>query len=327
MRVVVPLFLVVGLALTAWAGWAIHLQGLFGVLVPYLAALIFVVGFCMKVVDWAKSAVPFKIPTTAGQQKSLPWIKHAKIESPFTTGQVILRMFFEVFFFRSLFRNVKGELRSGPSLVYGPTKWLWLSALMFHYGFLMVILHHLRLATYPVPGPIALLDKIDAMFQIGAPPIYLSSLLLLIGVVALFLRRIIIPQVRYISLVNDYFPLFLIFGIVVSGMLMRYFIRTDIVAVKALVMGLVTFHPVVPEGIGAIFYIHLFLVCCLFAYFPFSKLMHMGGVFMSPTRNLPNNNRAVRHVNPWNPKVNLHTYEEWVEDYRDKLEEAGIPTD
>jgi len=93
-----PLALVVALALIAWAGWAIHLQGFFGVLVPYLAALAFVVGFCMKVVDWAKSAVPFKIPTTAGQQKTLPWINYSRLDNPFTTKEVVLRMFFEVFF-------------------------------------------------------------------------------------------------------------------------------------------------------------------------------------------------------------------------------------
>jgi len=31
---------------------------------------------------------------------------------------------------------------------------------------------------------------------------------------------------------------------------------------------LATFKPVVPAGIGAIFYVHLFLVSMLFAYFP-----------------------------------------------------------
>ena len=41
-------------------------------------------------------------------------------------------------------------------------------------------------------------------------------------------------------------------------------------------MGLVSFSPAVPEGIGFIFYVHLFLVSVLFAYFPFSKLMHLG---------------------------------------------------
>ncbi len=83
----------------------------------------------------------------------------------------------------------------------------------------------------------------------------------------------------------------------------------------------------VPQGIGSIFFVHLFLVCCLAAYFPFSKLMHLGGVFLSPTRNLPNNSRAVRHVNPWNPEVKFHTYEEYEDDFRVKMKEAGIPVD
>ena len=92
-------------------------------------------------------------------------------------------------------------------------------------------------------------------------------------------------------------------------------------------MGLIGFHPVVPDGIGSLFYIHLFLVSALVVYFPFSKLMHMGGVFMSPTRNLSNDSRARRHVNPWNYPVHVHTYEEWEEEYRDKLEMADIPLD
>ncbi len=327
MRILVPLAVVIGLALVAWGGVAIHLNYFFGVIVPYLAALVFIVGFIARVVDWGKSPVPFKIPTTCGQQKSMDWVCHDKLDNPYTKGQVVLRMFLEVVLFRSLFRNLKGELRGGPSLVYGPTKWLWLCGLLFHWSFFIIFIRHARLFTVPVPEFIHQLDIIDGMFQIGAPPLYLTDLLILLGITALFLRRVVIPQVRYISLANDYFPLFLIFGIVVTGMLMRYFVRVDIVSVKALAVGLASFHPVVPDGIGAIFYIHLFLVCTLAAYFPFSKLMHMGGVFMSPTRNMPNNNRAVRHVNPWNPKVKLHTYEEWEAEYRDKLIEAGIPLD
>ena len=70
---------------------------------------------------------------------------------------------------------------------------------------------------------------------------------------------------------------------------------------------------------------HLFFVCTLLAYFPFSKLMHMGGVFMSPTRNLPCDTRAKRHVNPWNYPVPVHTYEEYEDMYRDLMKEANLP--
>ena len=92
-------------------------------------------------------------------------------------------------------------------------------------------------------------------------------------------------------------------------------------------MGLVQFRPVIPDSVGTLFYIHIFLVSCLFAYFPFSKLMHLGGVFLSPTRNLANNNRAVRHVNPWNYPVNVHTYAAYEDEFREKMVEAGLPVD
>ena len=92
-------------------------------------------------------------------------------------------------------------------------------------------------------------------------------------------------------------------------------------------MGLITFSPVVPKTIGTIFYIHLLLVSALFAYFPLSKLMHMAGVFMSPTRNLANNNRAVMHVNPWNYPVKVHTYAEYEDHFRDAMKEVGLPVE
>ena len=109
--------------------------------------------------------------------------------------------------------------------------------------------------------------------------------------------------------------------------MMRYFTKVDIVSIKALTMGLVTFKPAIAEGIGGLFYVHLFFVSVLLAYFPFSKLMHMGGVIMTPTRNLPCNSRAERHVNPWNYPVPVHTYEEYEEDFRDLMIEAGLPVE
>ena len=141
----------------------------------------------------------------------------------------------------------------------------------------------------------------------------------------MFVRRVVVPQIRYISLVQDYFPLFLILGIALSGIFMRYFAKVDIISVKQLAMGLVTFSWNVPEGIGVIFYIHMFLVSVLLVYFPLSKLMHMGGVFMSPTRNLPNNPRFVRYVNPWNPPKKFRTYEEYEDEFREAMAEAGLP--
>ncbi len=312
--------------------WAVDLTVLFGVVIPYAAVAIFFVGVVWRVVNWGKSPVPFRIPTTCGQEKSLPWIKTNSIDNPCTTGGVIIRMALEVLCFRSLFRNTALDFRHGRA-TYSSSKWLWLFALGFHYSFLVVLLRHLRFFTEPVLGFVTLLEKLDGFLEIGLwplswlPGLYMSGMALMGMVTFLVLRRLVIPQVRYITLTNDWFPLFLILAIAQTGILMRYLLKVDIVSVKALTMGLVHFQPVVPEGIGVIFYIHLFLVSVLLTYFPFSKLMHMGGIFLSPTRNMVNNNRAVRHVNPWNYPVATHTYEEYEEEFRDLMIEAGLPVD
>jgi len=321
-------FAVITLGVIAFAGVkAVHLHYLFGVIIPYAAFLTFIIGIIYRVVQWGRVPVPFRIPTTGGQEKSFPWIKYSKLDNPFTSLGVIGRMALEVLLFRSLFRNTKAELREGPKLAYGSAKWLWLGGLAFHWTFLIILLRHLRLFTEPIPYFVHLMESLDGFFQVGAPVLYLTDLIFLSAVTYLFLRRVIVPQLRYISLAADYFPLFLIGAIGASGVLMRYFLKTDVVGIKQLTMGLITFNPVVPQTIGTIFYIHLFLVSALFAYFPMSKLMHMAGVFLSPTRNLANNNRAVMHVNPWNYPVKVHTYAEYEDDFRDKMKAAGLPVE
>lgn len=330
------LLAVIALFLLAYLGVEVAgLQLLFGIVIPYAAVAIFLAGVVYRVTGWARSAVPFRIPSTCGQQQSLPWIKPDKFDNPFTPGAVAVRMALEVGCFRSLFRNTRNFIQEGK-IVYQWEIWLWVAALAFHYAFLTVLIRHMRLFTQPVPAFVKLVENIDSFFRfeiltdtlkVGVPGVYLSGLVLLAAVTFLFFRRIVLPQIKYISLPADFFPLFLIFGIALTGILMRYFAKVDILSIKEMTMGLVSFHPSVPQGISPLFYVHLFFVCALLAYFPFSKLMHMGGVFLSPTRNLPGNSRAVRHVNPWNYPVEVHTYEEYEEEFREKMIDAGLPVE
>ncbi|MBI5639960.1 MAG: sulfate reduction electron transfer complex DsrMKJOP subunit DsrM [Nitrospirae bacterium] len=328
MKIVFPFFAVIALVLLAFAGVKVaNLQFLFGVIIPYVAAATFIIGFVIRVLKWGRSPVPFSIPTTAGQQKSLPWIKQNKLDNPSGTMGVIGRMALEVLFFRSLFRNTKTELHEGPRLAYGSEKFLWLAGLAFHWSFLIIFVRHFRFFMGQVPAAIQMIEGVDSFFQIGAPLLYMTDVVLLAAVSYLIFRRLAMPLIKYISLPADYFPLFLIFGLGASGVIMRYFAKVHIVGVKQLVMGLISFSPVIPEGIGVVFYIHLFLLSILLIYFPMSKLMHMGGVFLSPTRNMPNNSREVRHINPWNYPVHVHTYEEYENDFRDKMKKAGLPVE
>ncbi len=330
MKYTFPLAAVIALVLIAWIGSRIPgMQYFFGVAVPYVAMALFVGGFCYRVIQWAKSPVPFRIPTTCGQEYSLPWIKYDRLEAPIKTSEVVARMFLEIFLFRSLWRNTKASIHAGPKLTYESSKWLWLFGILFHYSFLVIVLRHMRLFLDPVPGLIYALEFGDSILQIGAPTMYLTDVTILLGLALLLGRRLFNRHVRYISLANDYFPIFLIMAIAITGILMRFFLRThiDIIAIKRLAVGLVTFQPAIIADLGAIFYVHLFLVSTLLVYFPFSKLMHMGGVFLSPTRNLANNSRMKRHVNPWNPDIKPHSYASYEDEFRKDMVEQGIPVE
>ncbi len=328
-KYMIPLTGVFLLFLLAYVGVeGAGLQWFFG-LVPYLAFVAFLAGFVYRVMGWASSAVPFRIPSTCGQEKSLPWIKYNRIDNPFTSTGVFIRMLTEIFLFRSLFRNTRAAFNRDQSnkLTYSWEIFLWLFALAFHYAFLVVLLRHLRFFLEPVPACIKFLEYLDGIVQLGLPGVFVSGGVLLLAALFLLARRIFDSKVNYISLAADYFPLFLIIGIAATGIAMRYFTKVDIVGVKQFTMGIVTFHPTVPEGVGGLFYAHMFLVCILFAYFPWSKLMHLGGIFLSPTRNMANNTRAVHHVNPWNYAVDVHTYEQYEDHFREKMIEAGLPVD
>ena len=338
MNAILSLAAVLVLAAAAWAGgYAEPLRPVLGIVLPGLGVAVFVVGVAAKVVRWARTPVPFRIPTTCGQQRTLPWIRASWIEAPWTRAGVVVRMALEVLLFRSLFRNTEAAMITAPvpgapaagktpaRLVYGEQKWLWLAALAFHWSFLVILLRHLRFFLEPAPAFVAGLAALDGFFQVGLPIVYATDVAILLGLGYLLYRRLADARVRYLSLAQDYLALFLLIGLAGSGVLMRYFVRQAVAAIKELTLGLVTFTPAVPAGVSAFFFVHLMLLSALLAYFPFSKLMHMAGVFLSPTRNLANTNRMRRHVNPWNYPVKVHTYEEWEEEFHDKIKAAGLP--
>ena len=328
MNIIFSLIVIIILIIAAILGAGTpKLDYLFGVIFPYAGIAIFILGIVYRVLKWSRSPVPFHIPTVAGQQKSLSWIKSSKLESPHTSLGVVGRMLLEILLFRSLFRNTKGELKNGPKLVYGSSKYLWFGAILFHWSLLIIVLRHFRFFTEPVPYFVNVLQNVDGFLQVGVPGLFITDVIVVAALLYLTLRRITDSKLRYISLSSDYFPLFLLLGITITGILMRYFFREDLLAIKELAIGLFTFHPFIPAGVGVLFYIHLFLVSVLLAYFPYSKLLHMPGIFLSPTRNLANNSRMKRHVNPWDYPVPVHTYAEYEDEFRDKMKAADLPVE
>jgi len=326
MGALISLIAVTGLALLAAVGASAgdSLRFVLGVIAPGVAFAVFLGGIIFRVVHWARSPVPFRVPTTTGQAKSLPWIRNNELEAPSGLFGVIGRMALEVLAFRSLFRNTRVEVMPEKEKVnYIADKALWAAAMAFHWAMFIIVLRHFRFFIEPVPAWVGALQSVDGFFQVGLPVYYGTTFLMVVGLAYLLARRFFDAKVRYISLPTDYFALYLLLGIALTGILMRHFEKVDVVQVKAAIAGWASFQPVAPVGVGLWYFVHIALVSMLLVYFPFSKLLHAPGVFLSPTRNLANSNRIRRHINPWNPDIQGHSYAEWEDEFRDKLKASG----
>ncbi len=227
----------------------------------YLSLVVLVLGVGRKIYQYATTPAPLKIPTTP---------------APTTRAGVVWRMAREVVFFDSLFKASK------------PT---WIFSWLFHAGMLVALLCHLRYFTDPVWGWVALL----------APFSKFAGLAMLVGLIGLLARRVVVDRVRAISAPSDFLMLFLILGIAASGLLMRFFWHTDIVAVKQFAQGLLSFQFASLPG-SFVLFMHLILVAILLLIFPFSKLLHAPGLFFSPSRNQVDNPRERQH----NPSLSGH---------------------
>ncbi len=171
--------------------------------------------------------------------------------------------------------RVAGDVLLFPAL-FKADKALWAGAWVFHMALWVILIRHLRYFTYPVPGISV------AMSSVALWAGYLFG----VAILFLFWRRLALPRALYISGVPDYFALVLLGLIAATGILTKYWLHVNVVDVKAFTLGLLTLRPVAPPA-HPLFLVHFVLVIGLMLYFPFSKLLHAGGIFFSPTRNQP----------------------------------------
>ncbi|MBZ0155305.1 MAG: hypothetical protein K8I29_03710 [Alphaproteobacteria bacterium] len=133
---------------------------------------------------------------------------------------------------------------------------LWIGELAFHASFVLIVLRHLRYFLEPVPG------WVEALQPLGVLAGYVFPLAL----VYIFIRKIVIERVKYISPYN-LLLLSLLVLLGVTGLLLKTVFRTDITAVKAFALGIVTFRPA-PAPDSVLFIIHFVLFLVLVAYLP-----------------------------------------------------------
>ena len=205
-------------------------------------------------------------------------LPHALTPAPKTEGGAVVRVLGDVTLFPNLFKA---------------DKWLWAGAWVFHAALVSVLFRHLRYFIYPVPGIVLYMEPVALFF--GS----------LFGATALFLfwRRLGLPRTLYISNLPDYFALVLLGLIAATGLMVSYWLHVNIVDVKGFMLGLMTFRLVeVPRH--PLFLLHLFFVLILMIYFPFSKLLHAGGIIFSPSRHQPFQVQVPgkRYVNPYDDR-------------------------
>jgi nitrate reductase gamma subunit len=298
----------------------------------YAAAATFAIGIVWRVWVWARTPEPFHIPTTTGQQRSLAWIVPSRVESPPTRLGVAGRLALEGLLFRSLFRNtVPGPAARGQELCPPPVflerKALWLGAMALHWSLLVIVVRHLRLFVDPVPGVAAGLAALDGFFEIGTPRWYATDAIVAVALAYLLVRRLRDPLLRYLTLPADYVALAALMIVTGTGIALRYGARVDLVDVRTFALGLAAVAPVPLKDMNLWLAAHVAAVAFLLAMLPFTKMVHAAGLWLSPTRNQANDGRRRRHVNPWNAPVDVHGYEAWRDEFRDKLEAAGLPID
>jgi nitrate reductase gamma subunit len=224
----------------------------------YLATAIFVVGLAFKIRDYARTPAPLKIALTP---------------APLTPAGVGWRLTREVVFFESLFRS---------------NKWTWGLGWLFHAALALVVLRHFRYFQEPVWTVIALIQPFGTY----------AGFAMVAGLAGLWARRFLVDRVRYISTPSDHLMLLLLIAIGLTGLGMRFVSHTDIVAVKAFMLGLMRFDlQALPAD--PVLLVHLGLVALLMIIFPISKLLHAPGLFFSPTRNQTDNPREARHLAAW----------------------------
>ena len=224
----------------------------------YAATAVLAGGLAHCIYDYARTPAPLKIPTTP---------------APTSGGGVALRLLREVVLFESLFRS---------------NLWTWACGWLFHAGLALVLVRHVRYFIDPVWGWVAFAQPFGVY----------AGLAMAAGLAGLWVRRLFVARVRYISTPSDHLMLALLLGIALSGLAMKFVAHTDIVAVKAFFLGLLRFDWQ-PLPADPLLYAHLALVLLLMLVFPFSKLLHAPGLFFSPTRNQVDNPRERRHLAAW----------------------------
>ena len=220
-----------------------------GDIMPYITLIVFLSGITYKILKWSKAA--------QGKMTLYP--------PPSTPGEKWRKITKEILIFQNLFEGNKP---------------LWVGTWVFHASLALILIGHLRVVTdFPLLWQTLGMGKEDVDMLshfLGG----LAGLVILIMGIYLLLRRVTVQRVKEISDGEDFFILVLILGIIITGDVMRFVTHFDLTQSREYFAALFTFSRASVPNDPA-FLLHFFLGQLLIIYIPFSKFLHIPGVFFS----------------------------------------------
>lgn len=223
-----------------------------GEVFPYIAVTVFVTGMTLRVIKWLRAPVPFQLTL---------------FPAPKTSGGRVATVLREMFFFSSLRR--------------GGSEGLWFWSWIMHVMLVLIIAGHV-VGIYYLTHQFTLIGLTEEVSsRLSASIGTIAGIGFFMALVVLLYRRLTIKEVKYLSDPADYFDIILLLSVVVTGMMMRVpGVEVDLASIRTYLGDLIMLSPTsLPDE--WFFIVHFSMVNLLLVYFPFSKLVHMAGFFVS----------------------------------------------
>jgi nitrate reductase gamma subunit len=214
-----------------------------GGIIPYVAIAVFIVAMIYRIYVW----------------KRLPSPTMTLFPSPESYGNRSIEVLKETFLFKRLFW---GDMD------------LWFLAMLFHLTLAINFIDHYdRILAFMGMTEGSLFN---IPYVTGGP----TGIAVLICVAALLIRRLTMKRVAQVTSGSDYFALILILAVVLTGDALRYMSHFDVLQMREYFTGLLAFsYKGLPENNW--FLVHYLLALILIIYIPFSKILHLGGIFFT----------------------------------------------
>ncbi len=222
-----------------------------GILI-YIAVIVFIIGMAYKIIFWVKT------PRSSVRLGLFPKPKNNVVR---------------------FFKLLKDSFVFTQSAEVDP--WMWTFAVLFHFSLASVLIAHFRLIREFTPVANAI-GK-EGMEKLGAIAGGTMGVILLITILYYLFRRFLSPY-KDLSVMEDYFIVFLLLVIILLGDHLRFFGGFKVEDYRLYMQSVLTFKPAYPEGIATsgakwVLTMHVFFVNLFVIYFPFSKLTHAIGTF------------------------------------------------